>query len=401
MIKKMRFKFIAITMAALLILLASILISMNVYMNNNWDRQITNHLNTMVLLDGIPPEIDQHSKIPPPKYPNLIQGFAVKINLIGNIIEVMKENSFVSDEAIIDYTERAQESGNDTGEIGIMRYMIRDKNYGKIIVFADKSIQDMMMMELRNLSYTIGGLSVVFLLVIVSVLSSLVTRPVETAFEKQKQFIADSSHELKTPLSILSANVDVLEMEIGQNKWLSQMKLQTKRMNKLIHELLVLAKTEALGANATFAEFNLSHTMLNTVLPFEVVAFEHGRNVKYDIAENISYKGDEQSIKKMMEALIDNAVKYSVEGSVILVKLYPKGNKKVIEVYNKGRGVTKEQKSRLFDKFYRTDDSRAREKGGYGIGLSLVNSIVNMHRGKIEIESKEGEYILFRIILIG
>ena len=401
MIKKMRFKFIAITMVALLILLASILVSMNVYMGNNWDRHIINHLNSLVLFDGIPPEIDQHLKIPPPKSPNLIQGFAVKINPLGNIIEVTKENSFISDKDIIDYTERALENGNDTGEIGVMRYMIRDKSYGKIIVFADKSIQDVMMMELRNLSYTIGGLSFVFLLVIVSVLSCLVTRPVEITFEKQKQFITDSSHELKTPLSILSANIDVLEMEIGQNKWLSQMKLQTKRMNKLIHELLLLAKTEALGVNATFTKFNLSHVILNTVLPFEVVAFEHGRNIKYDIAENILYKGNEQSIKKMMEALIDNAVKYSYKGSAISVKLYAKGNKKVIEVCNKGQGVTEKQKGRLFDKFYRTDDSRAREKGGYGIGLSLVKSIVDMHRGKIKAESKESEYITFRIILTG
>ena len=399
MIKKMRVKFIVITMVSLLTLLASILVTMNIYMDNNWDRQIRDHMNTMVLRDGEMPGANEEFKAPPPQKPNLIQGFAAKLDESGSIIEITMENSSFLEEDIEEYVEVALESKADSGEIGVMRYMIREKEYGKIIVFADSSLQDVMMTNLRNLSYAMGAISVAVLLFIVTVLSKIITKPVEKAFEKQKQFIADSSHELKTPLSILSANVDVLEMEIGQNKWLSQMKLQTKRMNKLIHELLVLAKAEAADGNIVFSEFNLSHAILNTVLPFEVVAFEHGREIKYDIEESISIRGDEQSIKKMMEALIDNAVKYSNRGSAISVKLFIKGSKRVIEVFNEGQGVTEEQKDRLFDKFYRTDDSRARETGGYGIGLSLVKSVVDMHKGKIEAESKKGEYIVFRIIL--
>ena len=399
MIKRMSIKFITITMVSLLILLASILVSMNVYMDINWDRQITEHMNTMILHDGNMLEKKVDINVPPPGRPNLIQGFAARIDSDGTLIEITQENLSFSEEEIEIYIEEALANSEDTGEIDGMRYIIRDKEYGKIIVFADSSLQDVMMNNLRNLSYAIGVISVVILLIIVTVLSKIITKPVEEAFEKQKQFIADSSHELKTPLSILSANVDVLEMEIGQNKWLSQMKIQTKRMNSLIHELLVLAKTEAAGENIVFSEFNLSHAILNTVLPFEVVAFEHGRKIKYDIEESVLYRGDEQSIKKMIEALIDNAVKYSNKGSEISVKLFKRGNKRIIEVFNEGQGVTEAQKDRLFDKFYRTDDSRARETGGYGIGLSLVKSIVDMHKGKIEAESKKGEYIVFRVIL--
>ncbi len=399
MIKKLRFRFIAITISSLFILLASILFTMNVYMQINWDKQVVQHLNSMSMFDGEMPEIRIRPNMPPPQNPSHIQGFSVKMDAAENIIDINNEDSSFSEESVIEYVQAALEDGGQDGEIGAIRYMAVEKDYGKIIVFADSSLQDVMMSNLRNLSYVIGLISMFVLAVFSIGLSGMAIKPVEEAFEKQKQFIADSSHELKTPLSILSANVDVLEMEIGQNKWMSQMKLQTRRMNQLIHELLVLAKTEAKGANTVFAEFNLSHAILNTVLPFEVVAFEHDRRIECNIEENLSCKGDEQSIKKMMEALLDNAVKYSNKGSVISVKLFKKGSKRIIEVYNEGCGVSDSQKGRLFDKFYRTDDSRARETGGYGIGLSLVKSIVDMHSGKIEAESREGQYIVFRISL--
>lgn len=399
MIKRMRLKFIAITMAALLILLAAILITMNVYMNSNWNRQIDEHLNGLVMMDETMPEAAPQPNMPRPKQVDLIQGFSVRLDTDGIIIEVLAGNSTVTDEEAAGYVSLALQSEEQSGEVGSMRFRIRNTNYGKIIAFADTAMQNVMLSNLRDLSYIIGGISVAGLLIIVIVLSRLVTKPVETAFEKQKQFIADSSHELKTPLSIISANADVLEMEIGNNKWIDQLKQQCKRMNSLIHELLVLAKTEAKDSKMIYSDFNLSHAVLNTALAFEVVAFETGKPIKCDIAKDIIYKGDEASIKKMVEALVDNAVKYAVQKSDILVKLFSKGSKKVIEVYNEGQGVSPEQKDRLFEKFYRTDDSRARETGGYGIGLSIVKNIVDIHKGKIEVESKADKYIVFRVTL--
>ncbi|PLX32739.1 MAG: hypothetical protein C0604_04780 [Clostridiales bacterium] len=399
MIKKLRIRFIVITMSSLLILLASILFTMNVYMQKNWDNQIDRNLNSMVLLDGKMPEMNIRPGMPPPQNPSHIQGFSVKIDDAGNILEIDNGNSSVSEEAVLEYAANALEDGGEEGEIGVIRYMTGEKPYGKIIAFADSSLSDVIMKNLRNLWYVIGLISMGILIVFSTILSGMAIKPVEEAFEKQKQFVADSSHELKTPLSIISANADVLEMEIGQNEWLTQMKLQTRRMSGLIHDLLMLAKTEAAGENIVFSEFNLSGAVTHAVLPFEVVAYEHGRRIECEIEEDISMRGDRQSINKMMEALLDNAVKYSEKDSAISVRLFARGSKRIIEVQNRGCGVSEAQKGKLFDKFYRTDDSRARETGGYGIGLSIVKSIVDMHKGRIETEGEEGEYILFRIIL--
>ncbi len=399
MIKRMRIKFIAITMAALLILLAAILIAMNLYMNSNWNKQIDEHLGGLLMMEEPMLEIAPEPNMPRPKKTNLIQGFSARLDEDGIIVEIVLGNSSVTQEEAKNYISSALLYNGQTGEFDDMRFAIRETNEGSVIAFADTAMQDVMMNNLRNLSYIIGGISVAILLFIVIVLSRIATKPVETAFEKQKQFIADSSHELKTPLSIISANADVLEMEIGKNKWIDQLKQQSRRMNSLIQELLVLAKTESGNAKMVFSDFNLSHAVLNTALAFEVVAFEQRKNIKCDIAKDIKYKGDEASIKKMVGALIDNAVKYSVENSDISVKLFTKSSKKILEVYNKGQGVSADQKDRLFEKFYRTDDSRARETGGYGIGLSIVKNIVDMHGGRIETHSKQGDSILFRIIL--
>jgi len=190
----------------------------------------------------------------------------------------------------------------------------------------------------------------------------------------------------------------MMEMELGSNEWLTQIKHQSSRMSKLIHELLTLAKTEDINANNQFSKFNLSQTILNTVLPLEMIAFEQNRQIVCSIEDNVLCNGNDKKIVEMLEALMDNAIKYSDENSIILVYLSLKGNKKVIEICNKSKGFNKKEKLKLFDKFYRADDSRARETGGYGLGLSIVKNIVDIHKGKIEIDTKSNELIIFRIV---
>ena len=399
MIKKMRIAFVAITMGSLLVLLAAIFISTNVYMENQSNKQIDDFLSGIALFDSAPPITPSLPATQPQKNHELIEGFSIKIDLDGHIIEILNARSKVTQSEAESYADIVIKKGEYSGKIDNYQFLVQDKVYGKIIVFANQGIQNVMLNELKTFSVVIGGISFFLLFIIVVILSKLITKPIETAFEKQKKFIADSSHELKTPLSIISANADVLEMEIGENRWLSQMKEQTIRMRNLIHKLLVLAKTEVVSTKAIFAEFNLSHVITNAVLPFDVLAFEKNKKIECNIAENIMYRGDEDSIKYMVEALMDNAVKYSKENSCISVRLLLKGTKRIIEIFNEGQGVSEDQKERLFEKFYRVDDSRSRDTGGYGIGLSIVKSIVDIHKGKIETESNPEESIVFRIIL--
>jgi len=399
MINKLRIKFILITMGALILLLIAILITANLVMQKASERETNDFLQRLFMSDGKTPDIPQKNPVLPPNQPPMIEFFSVKLDENNTIIEIINRKTGLEDERAEELAMEAFESGKEEGTIEEMKYLIEDKSYGKIIIFADQTLQNVLLRELRDLSYTIGIISIIVIFVIVLFLSKLVTKPVAETFEKQKRFISDSGHELKTPLSILAANADMLELEQGKNQWLSQIKQQSKRMNKLIHELLLLARIDDSRAKIQFREFNLSQRLINTILPLEVIAFEQKKEIKFEIAENIFYRGNEKNITAMLEALLDNAIKYSDEKSTIFVKLYLKGSKKIIEVQNKGKKISEKSMNRIFEKFYRVDDSRARETGGYGLGLSIVKNIVDLHKGKIEVDCKHDGMITFRVTI--
>lgn len=404
MINKMRFKFIIITMCALVLLLISILAATNFVMMRNNDISTDKLIDSVIQSDGLvqnqinalQPNRPEVGVIPPIEKQSLIEVFSVKLDLENEIIEVLN-NDPDAESSIIEMVNIALSKNKHSGKIDDYKYAISQKEYGKIIVFANQSIQNKLLDDLKNISYIIGVISVVVLSVVVFFLSKLVIKPIKIAFEKQKRFVSDSGHELKTPLSILSANADMMEMELGNNEWLSQIKEQSRRMNKLIHELLTLAKTENEKSITDFIDFDLSSAIIKTVLPLEVVAFENNKEIECNISKNIHMRGSEKRIIEMTEALLDNAIKYSNDNSVVSVNLHSKGSKKIIEVCNKG-SLAESEKQKLFDKFYRTDDSRSRETGGYGLGLSIVKNIVDMHNAKIEIDTKQTDYIIFRVI---
>lgn len=418
MIKKLRFKFISITMGALILLLIIIFVSANLVMRNNNEQSTDRLLRSIIISGGIIPTPQSHENLgnqpnfkssqgpqsppvqilPPPEEMNQTEIFSAELNTDNEIITIHNDSSYSTDE-IEEYVNLVLISNENTGKIDNVSYIFEETQNGKIIAFANQSIQNELLDELKYVSFIISIISIIILSIIVVILSKIVTKPIETAFEKQKRFVSDSGHELKTPLSILSANADMLEMEQGENQWLTQIKEQAVRMSKLIHELLTLARTEDMSASIQFNEFDLSQTILNTALPLEMLAFDQKKEFEFDIEENVIYKGNEKRISEMIEALMDNAIKYADEDSKIMLKLQQKGNRRIIEIGNKGRGIKEEDKKQLFEKFYRTDGSRARETGGYGLGLSIVKNIVDIHKGKIEIDTKSKDYIIFRIIL--
>lgn len=408
MIKRMRMKIIAIAMAALIILLGAILITTNLYMSEVAHRDIDIYIVKVLSRDGIQDnfrEFDADERqtiaddlhLPPPNGDGFISGFAVRV--IADQIEILYDEEELSDESITEYVANAINDKGKNGNIGDYRYGMKESDNGKIIVFANTTFQNKLLTELLRLSIIIGLISTSVLLVLIIILARFITRPVEVAMEKQKRFIADSSHELKTPLSIISANLEMLEMETSSNKRISAMTSGVNRMKYLIKELLLLARTEE--KTTAFQSFNMSELVESTILPLEVIAYEAGNTIETFIDEDVTFKGDEEGIRKVVGALMENAIKYSRENTVIKAKLSSKGDSKILEVYNEGIGVTKEQKERLFDKFYRVDVSRNSETGGHGLGLSIVKNIVDLHKGKIYVESIPNEYISFKITLHG
>jgi signal transduction histidine kinase len=223
------------------------------------------------------------------------------------------------------------------------------------------------------------------------------TAPIKKAFDKQRRFISDASHELKTPLTIISANIDVLKNEIGENQRLTHIKFQSERMNELVLDLLSLAKISEGNTSIIRNKFNISGSVLNTALEFESRAFEEEKKYSYDIEENIEYIGDERQVKQLVSILIDNAIQYSDANGQIKVSLRTQGGYINISVFNTGTGVPENEKKKIFERFYRTDESRSRETGGYGIGLSIAEAIAESHNGKITVSGEYMKWIRFDV----
>ncbi len=212
--------------------------------------------------------------------------------------------------------------------------------------------------------------------------SGRIVKPFSDNYEKQKRFITDAGHELRTPLTIIEADTEVLEMDFGENEWLQDIREQTKRLADLTGSLVMLSRMEE-GQNGNLkVEFPLSDMVEEVCHTFQAPAKIQGICMKTAITPMISIKGDEKAIRSLITILLDNAVKYTNERGRIDVTLGKKKNRIYLSVFNTTEYISKEQTSRLFDRFYRTDISRNSQTGGYGLGLSIAAATADSHKGK-------------------
>lgn len=290
-------------------------------------------------------------------------------------------------------------SGDSGGLIGNMMFEITKDDLNTTVIIIDISRDMKLMNNLLLISIIIIILSIIFVLIFTYFLSKWAIRPVQTAFENQQRFISDASHELKTPLTVISANADVLESEIGENKWLTNIKSQSVVMNELVHDLLDLAKLDETSDDMILNEFDLSNIVLSKSLEFECTAFEQGKTFEQNITDGLMYKGNEESIKHLVTILTDNAIKHSDKNGIIRVTLTSNGNRRIFQVYNTGNGIKDSEKDKIFNRFYRSDESRSKATGGYGLGLAIAKSIVDAHNGTIAVDGEENKWISFTVIL--
>jgi len=283
-------------------------------------------------------------------------------------------------------------------------YIIHSNENGKNITVMDITAQKM---TLINLIYAFIA-TALFMIIVIYLISIYFANkailPIKESFEKQKQFIADASHELKTPLSVINTNLDIIlsnedETIKSQKKWFDYIKSENKRMNKLIQDLLYLAKIDYAQVNVIYNEFSLSGVIENIILTMEATIFEKNIILNTNIKDNINIYGNKEQIYQVIMILLDNAVKYTNYNGNIDLKLYVNGNFAKINIKNTGLGIESKNLNKIFDRFYRTDSSRARESGGYGLGLAIAKSIVEQHKGKIYAESKLNEYASFTVEL--
>ncbi len=241
------------------------------------------------------------------------------------------------------------------------------------------------------------GLAVVTALIVIC--SKMAIAPVAESYNKQKRFITDASHELKTPLAVINAANEVTELESGETEWTKSIHKQISRLTSLTEKLVMLSRMDEENYKPNIAPFNLSDAVRETADSFAPVAQYKGKNYTVQIEDGITCEGDENALRQLVSLLVDNAMKYSDDGGDISVSLKKSGRNTELKVENTTPGIQKGDQSILFERFYRADASRNSATGGHGIGLSVAKAIVGAHKGKITAVSPDGIRIVFTAVL--
>lgn len=279
--------------------------------------------------------------------------FTVTVDENGEVTDCdLDRIAAVDEETAEEYTQTAQQKNKTTGFQGIYRYRVTETEDGAKYVFLDcrREISNFRTVLVTTISVSLLGLAAVFVLVVI--FSRMVFRPVEESIQKQKRFITDASHELKTPLTIIDANIEVMEMESGESQWTKSTRKQIQRLSGLVQQLVTLSRLDEEKGLEEKCEFNLSEAVSECVQPYESLAQTREKNLTLNIEEDITYTGDERSIRQLAGILMDNAVKYSSENGNITLTLKKKGKKIFLEVYNDADDLPQGKLDVLFERFY-------------------------------------------------
>ncbi|MGN1224484.1 MAG: ATP-binding protein [Ruminococcus sp.] len=341
-----------------------------------------------------------NSEPPAPKEDSSSDYFLAVLDTNGNLTETIHADwCDYTEEEVQTLVEEVQKSKKQDGRFDTFQFHEQDYQMGSIVAFIDCAKDLSFLQQLMIVSIIIFILMESIVLLLTMMLTKRAMLPMQISFEKQKQFISDAGHELKTPLTIISANADILQDEIGENKWLDYIRMQTERMRVLVDEMMALTKMEYSNNLDTAERFNLSSAVETMALPFESQAFEQQKQFLITVQPDLYFHGNPEQIRRMIGILIDNAFKYSAEHGEIKVSLKEEtGGRAVLEVYNTGKGVREDETEKIFERFYRSDSSRARATGGYGLGLSIAKSVAEAHKIKIEVNSVPDHWITFTLV---
>ena len=326
--------------------------------------------------------------------------FVVRIDESGNFTSVFTAFiASINEDEAKQYAERAYASYKEHGYIGEYRYVKTVSGGETIIAFLNTLREQQNMMSLLLLTVVISVVSLIIVFILVFILSRRAIRPIANNIKQQKQFITDASHELKTPLTSISTSLDVLVAESGDNEWTDNIKKQTGRMSKLVNELVTLSRLDEETPLPNKEQFSLSNAAWEIVEVYKPQAKGSGKNFDIDIADDINMYGEKSAIQQMLSVLLDNAIRYSDEGGDIRLTVEKKKNKASIEVFNTCDYKEPPDVDRLFDRFYRPDNSRSSATGGTGVGLAIAKAVVETHHGRIKAECPSGKTMTIKIVM--
>ena len=429
MVNKLRKKFVITAMLSLLVILLTMIAVINIVNAVQIVDDADKLLSILSTNNGYFPRMEGNDKLPPSdefkkhdrgldaqfggpfgyehlnnlrsaEMPYQSRYFWVRLSPDGSVDETDTFHvAAIQEETAVEYALAVNSLKADKGFYRSYRYRKTDSEDGNIlIIFVDLSFQLLSAYKLLGQSLLIGLLALVAMFILVYLFSGKAVAPVVESLDKQKRFITDAGHELKTPLAIISANVDVIELESGKNEWTGSIRNQIKRMNSLVKNMLTLSRMDEERMHVVYSDFDMSKAVKETAVSFEAIAESASKKYEMDIEDGIHITGDRNAIVQLTSLLLDNAMKYSSENGSIHVILSSDKNI-VLEVSNTSDCIPKGQLDRLFDRFYRADSSRSRESGGFGIGLSVARAIATSHGGKIE-ALRDGDKIIRFVVTL-
>ncbi len=407
MIKKLRIKLVCAAMVSLLAVLAVI---MGVVGVMNYREVVSDADSTLAMLaenggrfpdaafDRDAKQKDEWKSSPELAYES--RYFSATLDSDGNVlITDTAQIAAVDAETAAEYAQTVWARSGSSGFLGVYRYIVYASEEETLVIFLDcgRSLDTFRSFVLTEIGVSILGLLAV--LVLMGFLSARIVKPFSETYATQRQFITDAGHELKTPLTIIDADAEILEMDLGENEWLRDIQSQTRRLAEMTNSLVLLSRMEEEQPRIQRIEFPLSDVAEETVNAFRSRARTQNQTLDVSIQPMITYCGDETALRQLFSILLDNAIKYSGDSGSISVTLERQKNQIRLTVYNTADYVPRDSLAHLFDRFYRTDASRNSQTGGHGLGLSIAAAIVTAHKGKIAATTQDEKSLCITVTL--
>ena len=386
MIKKLRVKFVAILMLVVACLLG---VSFGLFYTLTRQNLRTQSISMMQAIAANPLE-----PVLPDAQPQQVRlpYFVLQMDKYGMITAINSGSFDLSDYAFLERIAQTALAGSETtGEIPEynLRFCRVTASGVQSVIFADTTSERQTLRSLARTGAGIGAVSLLAFFGLALLLARWAIRPVEAAWEQQKQFVADASHELKTPLTVILSNAELLEgagLAEKPARWSGNIHTEAEQMRTLVEQMLTLARADNGVRPAAMEPLNLSDVATDCVLAFEPVAFEAGKPLEERITADITVVGDADRLRRLISILLDNAVKYGAEGGHITLTLEKTDRQARLTVSNPGDPIPPEHLAHLFERFYRADASRG-EKSGFGLGLAIADTIAREHKGVLKAES--------------
>ncbi len=400
MFRNLRVKMVGATMMTLMVVLIVIITAANLF--NYREMVIETDLTLSILASNegkFPESYEQWGQkefLDSPELAYETRYFFVVLSEDGEVESTFTDQiAAVDEETAAQYAQKIYEKGRKRGFVDSYRYLMSTTDTGSsYVIFLDcnRVMNNVRSFAFASIWASLFGFAGVFIIMVF--VSGRIVKPFVDNYEKQKRFITDAGHELKTPLAVIDADTEVLEMDFGENEWLTDIHNQTKHLTALTNDLIMLSRMQEKGSETQMQNFDLSAISVEIADSFRTLAMTQEKTLECDVEQGIILHGDEKAIRRLVSILLDNAVKYSEENGRIVLTVKKQRHSIRLSVYNTTNQINKESLPHLFDRFYRADSSRNSMTGGYGLGLSIAATTVSMHKGKIVATTEDGKSLL-------